>query len=78
MTSLRNLIEKTLSLPLSSLTILLLLGFTCFVKSIGLSLYDIGITTLLLEKVGTLSLAFILIFAAFLFVIGWNKCFVKF
>ena len=70
MTSLRNLIEKTLSLPLSSLTILLLLGFTCFVKSIGLSLYDIGITTLLLEKVGTLSLAFNLICAAFLLAIG--------
>lgn len=70
MTSLRKLVEKTLSLPMSHLLLLLLLGFTCFIKSVGLSLYDIGITGLLLEKAGTLSLAFNLVCAAFLLAVG--------
>lgn len=70
MTSLRKLVEKTLSLPMNNLLLLFLLGFTCFIKSVGLSLYDISITNLLLEKVGTLSLSFNLICASFLLAIG--------
>ncbi len=70
MNRLHPLIQKTLSLPLTSLYLLLVLGLTCFLKSIGLALYDIGITTLLLDAVGTTSLAFNLICAAVLLAFG--------
>lgn len=70
MTPVRTLIEKILSLPLSSVYMLMLLGLICFLKSVGIALYDIGVTTLLLEKVGTTSLSFNLICAALLMAIG--------